>query len=587
MPAFQLDVGPGTGISWPGHLKDHPVDAYFIWADLTAIRNRRHARSRYPFLIRSKASAPHPFYSREMSAKGVERAMRNGDRACFLSTKVPSVGGYGPYLPSAGLSAAGSNEVAPLCVGVIDDKFPVLSSRYGANPIRLWDQGQPGAGPQASGFGYGYGRHFDLPVAGRPAESAPNYQSMGLWSPLRAGISHGAHVLDVLVGDRPLFGSPPLRQGPRGAALTAPLVLVQLPQKTVADVSGGSLRNFALDAVSYIIKASRSMGAEKTVICMPYGTLAGPHNGTSLFEQALDHMLAGSPGVSLVLPAGNGHLSETHAIAEIQPQKSVSLCMRVPPDNARDSYVELWLPLDAEARVECRSPSGDHLSVTPGSAQFASDPARVGCSLIYPRQAANAEGLTMVLLAISATSPASPAYGGAPHGDWTLSVSNLGKTPLAFDAWIQRSGQPFGFPQGARQSRWIDRPGCLAPEPLNTISAMATGSQPRLATASYAASRYQSGALCPYSPAVGPTATRRPAPYHAEESPALPGLLARGTLGRRIYRMNGTSVAAALMARDLATHPIPSIMPAPPPGKPPSRKPRGQSKRFADLSARR
>ena len=165
-----------------------------------------------------------------------------------------------------------------------------------------------------------------------------------------------------------------------------------------------------------------------------------------------------------------------------------------------------------------------------------------------------------------------------------MRITNTGNTEAAFDAWIERCGPPFGIAQGGRQSRFTDTTdannlaGHIAPSPQGTLSGIATGTLPVVV----GAVRSATGALCDYSPALGPHAARNIYTTWAEESRAHPGLLAHGTLGRRVYRMNGTSVAAAVLTRAIADgttlDPLPAV-PAAVPG--PTRLP-GHRMLYAD-----
>ena len=148
-----------------------------------------------------------------------------------------------------------------------------------------------------------------------------------------------------------------------------------------------------------------------------------------------------------------------------------------------------------------------------------------------------------------------------------MRITNTGNTDTAFEAWIERCGPPFGITQGGRQSRFTDTTdatniaGHIAPDPEGTLSGIATGSRPVVV----GAVRSATGALCDYSAALSRNATRNLYTTWAEESRAHPGLLAHGTLGRRVYRMNGTSVAAAVLTRAIANlAPLAALPPLPP-----------------------
>jgi subtilisin family serine protease len=197
-------------------------------------------------------------------------------------------------------------------IGVIDSGFdlthPCFRDEAGRTRIRFaWDQtieaGQSGDPPEDFGYGVEYTEeHINeairaneiLAIANRPPGEFPN--------------PHGTHVTGIAGGN----GSSPPPGTFVGVAPEADLILV-------AYNSEGQLGDsaFALDAACYIVSRARSLD-RPVVINLSQGDNFGPHDGTSLLEQALDNLLS-APGVAFVKSAGNERQMKSHASGRVPP----------------------------------------------------------------------------------------------------------------------------------------------------------------------------------------------------------------------------------------------------------------------------
>lgn len=299
-----------------------------------------------------------------------------------------------------------------------------------------------------------------------------------------------------------------------------PIVFVQLPTATTLDTSGGSLGVHVLDGIRYIIdRASclpydvnstagdrtrpdtgserpaslagpdatlnRQHGFNKIVINISYGAVAGPHDGTSILEQAMaDLVRAPTTGdifglrhaTWICVAAGNAHRSRTHARLSLAPGQSKSLAWRVPPDNPLQSFLEVWLPeSDAEGRalatatwdriaLQVTPPGGvpgqrvrcGQLWVCQLDGDDHTEP-RVVAGAVFARRVAQGLRGTMVLLAAAATRPGiGKSEFAAPHGLWLVEVSNetgsseAGVNPgreIVINAWAERNDLVYGTPR--------------------------------------------------------------------------------------------------------------------------------------------
>lgn len=539
--------------------------------------------------------------------------LRTGDRFFTLLREQPEfrdavrrilIGGpcAAPAVPPASSPVGGPVDVV---VGIIDDGLPLAHSRFRTAPTETrirhaLIQGSVAPDdtsqdlwltkPDIDGF-----LETAKDAAGRVDEDR-FYQLAGLTRRIYGGprtygrrASHGAHVMDLAAG---------LEMGdPTGAR--RPIVAVQLPVETTLDTSGGHLLPHVQRGIDFILDRAREMTAggapPPVVINFSYGTAAGPHDGTHTLEAGLDRAVRQYPEgrLAIVLPAGNGHQARRHARAffnSAQPPAGlpeherrrqfhagagpVELAMRVQPDDATSSYLEVWVP-DAANRQTSRvsvtvtppgrdAPRGTLPETSATALQWTRDGDPVA-RLDYAVDPANGRG--RFLLALLPTFRHAPSTALPPAGVWRIGIDGSGLRPdQEVLAWIQRDDTPFGYRVRGRQAYFelpdyqrfdaLGRPAAddRADAPVKRAGALngiATGEK----TVVVGGYQVGDGELARYS-AGGPVPTAvRDGPDIAaasDVSAALPGLLGAGTRSGRRVRLNGTSVAAPQIARRIA-----------------------------------
>jgi hypothetical protein len=387
------------------------------------------------------------------------------------------------------------------------------------------------------------------------------YRSVALRS------SHGAHVTDLACG-----------ADEASATQSNPLVLVQLPSAVTADTSGSSLHNHLLDALRYIIGRADDVavrcdsGRLPLVVNLSYGMTAGPHDGGSIIEAAIDELIAlrDSPQApfAVVLPAGNSRLTRCHANIALAAQAEQTLRWRILPDDRTPSHLEIWLPSAGRPDVAVRiGPPGGATSpwIRRGQTWAWEVAGRCLCHVAYVDARARGATRDMLLVSVAETAAPEGETHVAPMGTWEIAVRNLGDATTV-DAWVQRDDTPFGYPVRGRQSRFDDAAyayrdgaGRLVEtdnsSPVRraaTLNALATGRR----TLVVGGLQRDSLRPAPYSalgPALPPSARTGPdlmAP--SEDSAARQGVRAAGTRSGSTAAMNGTSVAAPQVARWIA-----------------------------------
>lgn len=481
-----------------------------------------------------------------------------------------------------------------LVIAVIDDGCPFLHKQFrrdgGTRIACVWDQDvghdRP-SGPWKRVPNFGFGRELrrneiekalvDLddeadryrflryPAERDVARDAPPATALPM-----PRSTHGSSVMALAAGHPDPMSAAAFGQ-PADAAGEADLIFVQLPSETVRDTSGASLQTYLLDALRYTM--DRTHPQAKLVVNISYGAAAGPHDGTSILEGAIEQMLAERDDFAILVPAGNlyADLSDNHpatverrlhAVLHLEPQGSADLAWQLPFDGDNDHLLELWPRADddksiADLGVALCPPDADvadSVLVGRGRARFARIDDRKEPSAAVINQADAPQGCRshgppdhpLVLLAV-AGAEAEPSR-AAPGGRWTVLVHNRSKAALTVHAWIERSDATFGG--NGRQSFFpADEPACSVAHTLGSLAhtggVVVVGGVMRdsARVANYSSS----------GPALSPSTRRGPtisAP--CEESDAVHGLIVPGCFSGDSVRANGTSVATPVAARQLA-----------------------------------
>ena len=365
--------------------------------------------------------------------------------------------------------------------------------------------------------------------------------------------THGAHVLDVAGGT---FDPLTLKTG--DAASEAALVFVQLPALTAADSAGGSLSAHLLDGLRYVLDICRP--DSRVVVNISYGTFAGPHDGSSLIESAMDELMKErGENFAIVLAAGNARQAECHISRDLQTGRSALMRFALTPGDTTDTFAEVWYPPCDEGLVQVRVRSPDRewsAWVADDQEALLRDEATgdVVAMLRHDRKVPNGKQ-ALILLAMAPTAvPDGVSASLATPGIWDIEVrmnpelsgaqafDNTKTVPL--NGWLERDDPGDG--DGA-QSHWI---GLNGNDDQNTLNSIATGKY----TVAVGGFRLSDSAPASYSslgPQRGPGAGL-PLVYGAcEEDTVQRGIAAAAVRSSEVFRMNGTSVAAPVVARRL------------------------------------
>lgn len=399
----------------------------------------------------------------------------------------------------------------------------------------------------------------------------------GGFSPLALRESHGTHVAALAAGHL-------IHKAPKHR----PILLASLPWRVTEDTSGFNLYPSLLLALHRLEREGRRFRRSDgsmvpMVFNFSYGTLDGPHDGSGLIPELIQRVVnrAQGPLRRMVLPAGNTNLSRTHARAEIGETGSVTLDLKVLPDDRTDSHVEFWMPL-----VEHPGWDPVHVTVTPPAGRKSATIVAGSDRVHHLRDSDGQEIARLsyapanrtvkrasIVLSINRTVSFSGEAALAPIGDWTIEIWRKREgevhTPqerhegAAVEVWIRRDDTLPGFPPRGRQAHFnnpdyqkynafgaplpVDPPGTHCPvRRAGTLNGLATGESP-LVVASFTRSN---SLISDYS-ASGPVPSRKgpDAAAPGDHSPVVPGVLSAGSKSGYLVRQSGTSVAAPRVAR--------------------------------------
>jgi Subtilase family len=373
--------------------------------------------------------------------------------------------------------------------------------------------------------------------------------------------SHGAHVMDLAAGQiNPMTGM-------SDDASDADIIFVQLTRDSVNDSSGGSMTMYVLDALKYIFEKTENV--EQLVINLSFGSTAGPHDGTSLLERGIDLLIEqrrreGNKSVELVLPAGNHFLANLHGkVSLTQENREAEFLWEVMPDDPTESYLELWCPANSNICLVLTSPSGLKHTLSANELRYiSSDNAKL--ALIRATKSSNGEN-ELVLVALSPTHACKAV--NVESGVWSVKVSMNGSEKITVNAWVERDdavpwqiGQPQCRLLSSRIERQID-----APDVRNDVvkrdqtgNSLAYGRTPIIASGYIMNSMFsviEEGVALSSISAAGPFNSERSYIAPSDESDYQRGIIAGGNLSGTWVRMDGTSVAAPQVARQLLNDP--------------------------------
>lgn len=484
-------------------------------------------------------------------------------------------------------------------VGLIDGGLAFANANFlrdgKARTRYFWRQDQEGSGAAPADLGYGHeltaadiNHAMQQNTYGGMVDETAVYEHFKMGMELNKRLNHGTHVLDIACGPRTVLaqiaGAPPSPDAPPSWAMAdddasrCNIVAVQLDWDTVADTSGGSMNVHIMDGLMYIL--ARCTNDAKITVNLSWGTLAGPHDGSSVLEAAMDQLIALKASLlQIVLPVSNNYQSRTHANETLSKGEHVTLHWRGQPGDLTQNFLELWIPTGAQGIEVQLTPPGQ-ASLSPlawgESGTWNSPSGKPLCALIYPKAVATGTNGTCALIAVAPTFGFENSAVTAPSGVWEVKITNTMAGKVTVDAYVERDDQIIGVQTGARQShfedQWYDtsgNPGSFIDHPDNPSPIRRSGNFNSIATGAKTVSvggvRVAGPTWAKYSPRrPDPDASRPERPgvvkmpdvhAYSDENPVLLGLKAAGSRSGGVARLVGTSDASPQVARRMLNGP--------------------------------
>lgn len=524
---------------------------------------------------------------------------------------------YAPDMVKAYVKPDGFNVEKSVIVGIMDDSLNLVHERFsheatdGTLSSRIdYTWMQDAISPEISSVPYGLeitGSQLNDARLRLPGASEHELlQHLGVKDrghaayqpePLNFRTSHGTFVADLACGYPVTDAKSQLVR----------MIGVKLPVLSSQDTSGATLIAAIISGSNYIFERaeimSKSVGvALPVVLNFSYGFFGGPHNGRHIVERALALHAegyrkavsklkgGGDVPIEFTLPAGNSHLSQTHAATKTADanaeQAELPLNLVLQPEDRTSSFVEFWLPngaSDTEIKIalpngeqhtfslkNLKKPFGYVLTNLRGST-LNREGIIARIKLDQPNGVPNQGHRWRILLAIAPTKILDQPRQAAPSGIWQIAITAKLQKGTKLESWIQRDVSVSGLEQLGRQAYFIDDAyaehrfdpysdpriydeGTSKIKRDGTLSGIATleTDDNKIGFNVVGSYFHNSGSATPYSSAGSDSIQ---APYllaSTDSSRTLPGILASGTYTGSSYPFNGTSAAAPQLARIFA-----------------------------------
>lgn len=243
------------------------------------------------------------------------------------------------------------------------------------------------------------------------------------------GGTHGTHVMDIAVGN----GN---GTSVAGVAPNADIIFVEAAvtdiawhgRATVDSSFGDSVQ--LIEAVRYVFDTA---GNRPCVCNISLGTNGGPHDGSTLVEQALDAIVREAPNRAIVIAAGNAQADDIHTEGVVRKDETYVIEWR--QQAAGGGEFELWYPHDRRLEVRLVAPDGTRFdAVAPDDFLVLGSQSQMA-AFISSRLSDPDNGDNMIGIWIAE---------GLSNQNFKIELRSLDDQEVHFHAWIERNDRKQG-----------------------------------------------------------------------------------------------------------------------------------------------
>lgn len=206
-------------------------------------------------------------------------------------------------------------------------------------------------------------------------------------------VGHGTFVASIAAGNGLATGRAQPAGRYVGMAPEASVIAVRASPEGSARFTDAAI----VAGVAFALDRARAMGAP-AVVNLSVGSHHGAHDGSSALERALAALVpADTPGLALVVAAGNDGTDPVHARTDLLRTTPGEIPVEL-PDAGRDAVVTLEVVYEGSAEIALRYPSGSSTPfVRPGEVRaFSTSEAVASIANATDQDNAPGEGPTLV-----------------------------------------------------------------------------------------------------------------------------------------------------------------------------------------------
>jgi subtilisin family serine protease len=289
--------------------------------------------------------------------------------------------------------------------------------------LAIWDQG----GTRRVSTDVPYGALYTRDEIDAALSQANPYAALGYGPRPDWRGTHGTHVLDIAAGNGLGTGSP-------GVAPEADIIFVEagVPkwsgQEAVENNFGDSLQ--LIEAVRFIFDRA---GDRPCVCNISLGADAGPHDGSSPFDRAMDDMVTEAPNRTVVVAAGNSQTKGIHTSGKVAPNTPHHIVWRQQASGGGE--FELWYSGQEHLEVTLVAPDGTRFGPVAPNANLS--------------MATDTEVAIFIANVINDPDNGDHVIGvwiaeGLADGDFVVEVTSTGGA-ISYHAWLERSRKQPSF----------------------------------------------------------------------------------------------------------------------------------------------